>query len=260
VSQARRPRPVALTRAVSPSIARCELTHLMRQPIDWRWAGRQHRRYEQVLTSLGCGVTRLPAEPALPDAVFVEDTAVVLDEVAVIARPGARSRRPETASVAAALAAYRPLTHIEAPGTLDGGDVLPIGERVFVGCSRRSNRAGRVQLRTLLAPHGYRVIEVAMRDCLHLKSAVTAVAGRTLLIQRAWVDADAFRGFRLIDVHPAEPFAANALRVARTVLLPAAWRRTRRRLEARGLAVRGVDVSELAKAEGGVTCCSLVVP
>ncbi len=251
--------PIAITRPVSPSIARCQLTHVPRRPIDWRKAARQHARYERALASLGCTVLRLPAEPDLPDAVFVEDAAVVFDELAVITRPGARSRRPETTSVATALAPSRPLRHIAAPGTLDGGDVLRIGECVFVGASTRSNRAGRAQLRSLLAPHGYRVIDVAVRHCLHLKSAVTAVADDTLLIQRAWVDAEAFRGFALIDVDPGEPFAANALRVTDTVLVPSAYRRTRRRLEARGLGVRGVDVSELAKAEGGVTCCSLVV-
>jgi dimethylargininase len=251
--------PLAITRPVSPSLARCELSHIARQPIDWRRAARQHRRYERALAALGCTIQHLPAEPDLPDAVFVEDAAVVLDELAVITRPGARSRRPETTSVAAALAPHRPLHHIVAPGTLDGGDVLRIGTRVFVGASGRSNRTGREQLRVLLAPHGYRVIDVAVTHCLHLKSAVTAVADETVVIQRAWVDAAAFRGLDLIDVDPGEPFAANALRVADTILVPAAHRRTRRQLEARGLAVKGVDVSELAKAEGGVTCCSLVV-
>jgi dimethylargininase len=250
---------VALTRAVSPAFARCELTHLARQPIDWRRATRQHARYERALAALGLLVQRLPPAPVCPDAVFVEDTAVVLDEVAVIARPGAPSRRPETATVARALAAYRPVRRITAPGTLDGGDVLQVGRRVFVGASARSNAAGRGQLRALLARYGYRVIDVPVTGCLHLKSAVTVVADRTLLFQRAWVEADAFRGLELIDVDPAEPFAANALRVGDTVLLPTAHRKTRRRLEVRGLVVRGVDVSELAKAEGGVTCCSLVV-
>lgn len=251
--------PIAITRPVSPSLACCELTHVPRQALDWRRAARQHARYERALASLGCTVQHLPAEPDLPDAVFVEDAAVVLDELAVITRPGARSRRPETTTVATALAPYRPLGHIVAPGTLDGGDVLHIGTRVFVGASTRSNRTGRAQLRALLAPHGYHVIDVAVAGCLHLKSAVTAVADETLLIQRAWVDAQAFRAFALIDVDPAEPFAANVLRVADAVLVPSAYRRTRRRLEGRGLRVRGVDVSELAKAEGGVTCCSLVV-
>lgn len=244
---------------MSPAFARCELTHLARQPIDWRRAARQHARYERALAALGLLVQRLPPEAACPDAVFVEDTAVVLDEVAVIARPGAPSRRPETATVARALAAYRPVRHITAPGTLDGGDVLPVGRRVFVGASARSNAAGRRQLRALLAPYGYRVIDVPVAGCLHLKSAVTVVADATLLMHREWVDTRSFRGLTLIDVDPGEPFAANALRVGSVVLLPAAHRKTRRRLEARGLEVRAVDVSELAKAEGGVTCCSLVV-
>jgi dimethylargininase len=251
--------PIAITRAVSPSIARCELTHVERRPIDLARATRQHRRYERALASLGCVIRSLPAEPELPDSVFVEDVAVVLDELAVITRPGSASRRPETASIAAALSPLRSLRSIEAPGTLDGGDVLRIGTRVFVGVSARSNGAGRDQLRALLGPPGYTVVDVALNGCLHLKSAVTAVGEDTLLIQRAWVGADPFRDFDLIDVDPAEPFAANALLVAGTVIVPSAHRRTRRRLEARGLAVQGVDVSELAKAEGGVTCCSLIV-
>jgi dimethylargininase len=243
---------------VSPAIGRCELSYLEREPIDVGLAERQHLAYERCLADLGCAVTSLPSEPALPDSVFVEDTAVVLDELAVVTRPGAVSRRPETASVAAALAPWRPLLYLGSPGTLDGGDVLVVGRRIFVGRSLRSDEAGCGQLRDLLAPRGYAVVPVPVRGCLHLKSAVTVVAADRLLVSPAWVDGSAFAGLGIIDVDPAEPHAANALRIGDSVVFPAAFERTRRRLEGAGIRVVTVDVSELARAEGAVTCCSLV--
>ena len=249
---------IAITRKVSPEIGRCELSYLERAPIDVGLAQRQHLAYERCLADLGCAVTSLPPEPALPDSVFVEDTAIVLDELAGVTRPGAASRRPETASVAAALASWRPLFQLEAPGTLDGGDVLVVGRRIFVGRSLRSDEAGCGQLRNLLAPRGYTVVPVALHGCLHLKSAVTALPGDRLLVNPAWVDGSAFAGLGIIEVDPAEPRAANALRIGGAVVFPAVFERTRRRLESAGIGVVEVDVSELAKAEGAVTCCSLV--
>ena len=248
----------AVTRRVSPAIVRCELTHLERRAIDVERAEGQHRAYEALLAGLGCTVHSLPAEPDLPDSVFVEDAAVVLPELAVITRPGAPSRRPETAGVAAALAPYRTLARIEPPGTLDGGDVLAAGRRVFVGRSTRSDAEGVAQLRRLLEPHGYTVESVEVRGCLHLKSAVTQVASDAMLVNPAWVDTAAFGAWRLVEVDTAEPFAANALLVAGRAVYPEAFPRTRARLAAAGVEVAAVDVSELAKAEGAVTCCSLV--
>ncbi len=249
---------IAITREVSPAIGRCELTHLERQPIDVELARAQHRAYQACLAGLGCRVETLPAAPELPDSVFVEDVAVVLDELAILTRPGAESRRPEVAAIAEALRPYRPLHAIQAPGTVDGGDVLRVGRCLYVGLSSRSNAAAIEQMREVLAPHGYTVQGVPVAGCLHLKSAVTQVAEATLLINRAWVDPAAFAGLELIEVDPAEPYAANALRVGEELIYPAAFPATRRRLEARGLTVHTVDVSELAKAEGAVTCCSLV--
>jgi dimethylargininase len=247
----------ALTRAISTGIVRCELTHLAREPIDVLAAQRQHDAYEGRLTDAGCLVERLAADGDLPDSVFIEDMAVVFDEVAVIARPGASSRRAETAAVAGALSGYRPVVHIEAPATMDGGDVLAIGKRVFVGESSRTNTAAASQLARHLAPHGYTVHIVPVRRCLHLKSAVTALDGETLLINREWVPAELFRPLNLLDVHPAEADGANALRVGDAVIYPEAFPRTRARIEAVGMRVLDVNVSELAKAEGSVTCCSL---
>lgn len=251
-------RLVAITRAVSPKIGQCELTHLERQAIDVERARAQHGQYEACLAGLGCELHRLPAEPELPDSVFVEDTAVVLDEVAIITRPGAASRRPETEPVARALEPFRRLAFIGPPGTLDGGDVLCVGGAIYIGLSGRSNQAGVEQVRRLAGPFGYRVVGVPVAGCLHLKSAVTQVAGDTLLINRDWVDGRPWRELRLIDVDAAEPYGANALLVGGSIIYPAAYPRTRLRLEAEGIAVQPVDVSELAKAEGAVTCCSLI--
>ena len=251
--------PIAYTRAVSPTLADCELTHLEREPLDVARAAREHAAYETVLARLGATVLHLPPEPDLPDAVFVEDTAIVLDEIAVITRPGAPSRRPETASTAAALAAHRPLAHIRTPGTLDGGDVLVAGRRIYVGLSKRTNPAAIEQLAALLAPLDYQVIPVAFAGCLHLKSGVTRVAEGLLLLNPAWVDPRKFPGHRAVAVDPAEPHAANALAIGGSVVHPAHHPRTRARLEAEGLRVEPVEMTELAKAEAGVTCCSLLL-
>ncbi len=249
---------IALTREVSPELGRCELTHLAREPIDVERARGQHQTYEGVLRGLGCRVERLPATPELADSVFVEDTVVVVDELAVVLRPGAASRRTETRTMAKALAPYRRVTSLEHPATLDGGDVLRLGRQVFVGRSSRSNQAGVESLRNTLEPLGYLVSAVEVGGCLHLKSAVTEVAAGTILVNPDWVDPEAFGAARVIEVDPQEPMAANGLRVAGSVVFPMSFRRTRKRLEDGGICVISVDVSELAKAEGAVTCCSVL--
>lgn len=256
---------IAITRGVSPAFADCELTHLSREPIDLGRARRQHAAYEAALEALGCRLERLPADPGAPDCVFVEDTAVVLDELAILTCPGAESRRREVGPVASALARHRQVVRLESevsgePATLDGGDVLRVGRRLFVGRSARSGEAAAAALRGLVAPHGYSVELVELRDCLHLKTAVTEVAEGVLLANPRWVDLAPFAGTRIVAVDSEEPFAANALRIGVEVVLhAAAYPRTRRRLQAAGVQVRTVEVDELAKAEGGVTCCSIVL-
>jgi dimethylargininase len=252
-------RSVAITRAVSPGLAACELTYLTRVPIDVEVARGQHRVYEQALIEAGCLVERLDTAPDMPDSVFVEDIAVVLDELAIITRPGAESRRREAPAVVEALAAYRPLHVIEPPGTVDGGDVLVVGRRVFVGRSSRTNEAAVVQMRKILQPYGYTVGDTVVRGCLHLKSAVTALADDLLLVNRGWIDESAFNGFSFLDVEPDEPSAANALQLEDRVIFPASFPRTAERLTQHGFRLEIVDASELAKAEGAVTCCSLIV-
>jgi dimethylargininase len=262
---------LALTRSVPASISRCELTHLEREPIDYARAVAQHAQYEAALTDLGCRVERLPEAPDLPDSVFVEDAAVVFDDLAVLMRSGAVSRRPEVGAMTAALAPHRPLAFIEAPGTMDGGDVLVTPGRVFVGISGRTNEEAVRQLRALMAPHGFEVLGVPVTGCLHLKSAVTLVsvppggggseneAKAVLVINRRWIDAGLFGGFELIDVDPSEPAAANVLRVGDSVICADAHPRTRERLSVRGFVTQSVPAGELAKAEGGVTCCSVLL-
>jgi dimethylargininase len=250
---------IAYTRAISPALADCELTHLAREPLDIDGAQSEHRAYEATLERLGATVRRLPSTPHLPDGVFVEDAAVVLDEVAIVTRPGAPSRRPETESVAAALGAHRPLLHVNAPGTLDGGDVLVAGRRIYVGLSTRTNREAIAQLAGALAPYDYEIVPVEFVGCLHLKSAVTRLADGLLLLNPDWVSPGVFAGHRALAVDRAEPHAANALPLGGAVVHPLQHSRTRARIEAEGLVVATVPQVELAKAESGVTCSSLLV-
>jgi dimethylargininase len=250
---------IAITRGVSATINDCELTHLPPAAIDVALAREQHAAYESALASLGCEIRRIPADDRYPDAVFIEDTAIVLDELAVITRPGAESRRGELDAVAAVLGEYRTLVRIEAPATIDGGDVLQLDDVLYVGRTLRTSDEGIAQLRALIAPYGYRVVGIDVDGCLHLKSAVTRVGADALLINRQWVSPSNFDGWRIIDIDDAEPSAANALRIGDTVIFPEELARTRRKLEAEGIEVRTVPAGELAKAEGGVTCCSLIV-
>jgi len=252
--------PIALTRSVPPSIVNCELTHLEREPINLARATEQHGLYQKVLIAVGCTIQELPSLPDLPDSVFVEDTAVVLPELAIIARPGAASRRLEVTSVADALRPHRPLAFIEPPGTLDGGDVLHIGSTIYVGESTRTNADGIRQLAELTSAYGYAVRPVKLSGCLHLKSAVTRVAEYVILLNSAWVDSSSFQGLHQIEVHRGEPFAANALWIGGSVIYPATFDETRQRLERSGINVHSLETDELQKAEGGVTCCSILIP
>lgn len=264
----------AITRQVSPSINRCELTYHVQEPIDVAKAIAQHEAYEECLRSLGVRVVSLEAEPDLPDAVFVEDAAIVVDEVAVIPVMGAASRRPETESLARALSIYRPLKFMHAPDTLDGGDVMRIGRRMFVGASSRTNTEGIAQLRAALSPFDYEVLAVDVRQCLHLKSGCSYVGANSILVNRELVDVKQLAGFELIDIPASEPGAANVLliedviegavegviesSVKEVVIVPNAFPQTISLLEARGFNVRAIDVSEFQKAEGGVTCKSII--
>jgi dimethylargininase len=248
----------AITRAVSPAIVQCELSFIDRRPIDLATAQEQHHAYENLLGKLGARVISLPAEPGLPDSMFVEDPAIVLDELAVILPLGTETRRREAPSLAQALSKFRKLEYVSLPGTLEGGDVLRIGRMLFVGLTKRSNSEGIRQLAAILAPHNYEVVPVPVTGCLHLKSAVTHLGRNTLLANRAWFDTAPLASFQWIDVDPAEPHAANALALADTVIFPASFPRTRACIEVAGFHVTSLDISELQKAESGLTCSSLL--
>ncbi len=249
----------AITRAVSPGMNQCELSHLERVPIDVAKAAAQHRAYEACLGKLGATVVSLPAEPELPDSVFVEDPVVVVDEVAVITRTGAASRRNEANSLAAAVGKYRPLRYMSAPATLEGGDVLRVGTTLFAGVSGRTNAAGIRQLSDETKPFGYTVRPVEVRGCLHLKSAVSDLGDGAALVSRAWLDAEILTGLRLIDLPEREPWAANVLAIDGAIVMPAGFPETAEMLDGLGYRVRTLDLSEIQKAEGGVTCMSILL-
>lgn len=249
---------IALTHIVSPHIARCELSHLPRRPIDHERACDQHDAYVQALRYLGCEVIELACNQAYPDGTFIEDTAVVVDECAVLASMGAASRRAEVAGVAACLAAYRPVQQVELPATLEGGDVLQTGRRLLVGLSRRTNQDGVDALARILAPWHYQVQALPLQECLHLKSTCTALDAETLLLNPAWVDSEALTGYRLVPVPASEPAAANVLALGNTILMASAFPRTAEMVTGLGYEVVTLDISELMKAEAAMTCSSII--
>lgn len=236
----------------------CELTFVSRDTIDTALAVQQHEDYQSALSSLGCEIVTIPTEEGLADSVFIEDTALVLDEIAVLCRPGAESRRPEVAGVAGALKPYRTLASIRSPGTVDGGDLLCVGKVIYAGLSTRSNQSGIDQLRGIVANYGYSVESVEVSRCLHLTSAVTEVSPGSLLINPEWVSGSAFGNCELINIDKDEPHAANALLVGQNIIYPSSFPRTMDKLVTRGINIIPVDMSELQKAEGAATCCSLV--
>jgi dimethylargininase len=250
--------PTALTRAVSRSIASCELTWLSRRKIDIDLAIEQHDQYERSLTAMGVHVISLPEQPEMPDAVFVEDPLVVVDEVAIVSRMGSARRRAESDSLAEAISAFRPMRRILEPATLEGGDVMRIGRDVFVGLSSRTNAAGVQQLTRELEPLGYRVRPVEVRGCLHLKSACCSMGDGKILANKDWLDTAPLRDYKIVEVASDEPGAANILRIGSTVLMPASFPHTRQIVRGEGLDVRTVDISELMKAEAAITCSSVI--
>lgn len=250
---------VAITRKISPNFNKCELTHIERIPIDIEIARQQHAEYVHALEALGCTVIELPEEPELPDSVFVEDTALILNEIAVITRPGANSRKPETESIIKALTPYKTLLHISQPATMDGGDALALNKKIYIGLSSRSNSYAIEQLNRALNQYGYQAHGIEVKNCLHLKSAVTKVDEETLLINPNWVDKSHFSNFNLIEVHASEPYGANCLPIGGSIIYPYAFPKTQSKLEAKGFKIKNVNVDELAKAEGAVTCCSLII-
>jgi dimethylargininase len=249
----------AITRAPSATMEGCELTFLAREVIDVDRARVQHAAYRAALAAAGADVVLLPALDDLPDSVFVEDTAIVLDAVAIVSTMGAESRRRETAAIAPVLRRYRTVQALVAPATLDGGDVMRVGSTLYVGQTARTNHAAVDQLSKILGRAGYRVIGVPLTKCLHLKSACTALGPHQVLVNPDWVSPDIFEGLSVITVDADEPFGANAVIVGDALLVPASAPRTRERLACAGLQPVAVDISEFEKAEAAATCLSLIL-
>ncbi len=253
---------IALTHEVSERITECEVNFREREPIDVPLARRQHGEYCRWLDQAGCEVIKLDINADFPDAVFVEDNAVVVDEVAVITPMGVASRRGEVVRMAPVLAQYRPVTRLVDVGgpaaTLEGGDVLQVGRKLWVGLSSRTNKAGALALHQILSAHGYEVIAVPLKGTLHLKSALGSLDPETLIINRESISTEFFDGFRFIDVAPEEPRAANVLRIGGHIAMYAGYPRTLEILRQTGFGPTPIDVSELIKADSGMTCSSIV--
>ena len=248
----------AIVRQPAASIVNCELTYMERTPISHAGALSEHATYTAVLHSAGVEMIVLPPLEAYPDSVFTEDVAVVLDEIAILTRPGADSRRAEPESIAPTLGRYRSLRAITAPGTLEGGDVLRIGKRLFVGQSTRTNAEGLAQLRGFAARYGYTVTPVTVPGALHLKTAATALDANTLIANVDWLDLAPFDGMQILAVPPEEPWGANVLAVGDARLVNAACPRTLDLVAQAGYAVMPVALDEFAKAEAGLTCLSVI--
>jgi len=250
---------LALTHVPSPRINNAERTYVARSVIDYDRALQQHAEYCQILRRCGLAVRMLDVNRDMPDCVFIEDTAIVLDEVAVLASMGVESRRAEPAGIEPVLKEYRPVHRLEPGATLEGGDVLQVGQTLLVGLSARTNSAGVTALEALVRRLNYRVVPVAVRQCLHLKSACTALPDGTLLVNPASLEMQVLRGFDFVAVPQEEPLAADTLPISRRVCVPAENVRTAELIRQRGFEVETVDLSEFGKADGGITCLSILV-
>jgi dimethylargininase len=248
----------AITHEPPAALERGERSFVSRTSIDFPLTLAQHAAYCALLAECGAHVVTLGVNREHADAVFVEDTAVVLDEVAIMASPGAPARRPEPPGIEAELRKYRDIRHITLPATLDGGDVVVAGRTLLVGASARTNAGGARELQEHVAPFGYRVVRVPIHDCLHLKSACCALPDGRLLINPAWLDAGPLHDFPLVAIPPQEPFGADFATVGRTIIVSSTNPDTAALIAGLGFAVRATPLSEFEKAEGGVTCLSII--
>ncbi len=248
----------AITHIPSPLLNQCELTFLPSRPINLDMAAFQHRAYCDMLRSCGATVVTLDRNTAFPDSVFVEDTALVLDEIGIVTAMGAVSRQAETEAVACELTKFRRIERILPPATLEGGDVLQVGRCLYVGRSPRTNSEGEKALARIVEPFGYRTIGVKVQGCLHLKTGCTALDDTTVLINPEWIDPQPFNDLHTIAVSDREPFAANILRIGQTLCVHSGFAQTRERLERIGYDTKAVDISEFLRAEAGMTCMSLL--
>lgn len=250
---------IAFTHQVSPRLSDAELTHVDPKAIDLDLAIEQHARYEDALRSLGADVRRLEVNVQCPDGVFIEDTMLVLPEVLIATSMGVESRRAESGRVLEALELDRPSESIELPGTIEGGDVLQVGKRLLVGLSSRTNEQGVEQLSRIVSKFGFNVSAIPVTGALHLKTACCAIDDDRLLVNSDWLDARALPAFDLVHVPEMEPWGANLIRWNHRILMSASNPRTAEKLMGLGIEISTTDISEFEKAEGGVTCMSLIV-
>ncbi len=249
----------AIIRQPDPSIVNCELTHMSRVPIDFEELKKQHANYGETLRKLGLQVDVLPVLEDFPDSVFVEDTAVVLDEAAILTRPGALSRRSEPEAMHPFLVKYRRnIFQLIEPAILDGGDVLTVDKTIFVGLTSRTNELGAKQLQFFTTPYGYRVVTIPVTKCLHLRTALAYLGKKTMLLNPEWIDETYLKDFKLLRISQDEPFGANALKIGSKLVYNSDHPKTLQRLRDQGFDVEAIRITELAKAEAGLTCLSLV--
>jgi dimethylargininase len=220
-------------------------------------SSRQFLAYVNALLQLGLKVTVLPAAPAFPDAHFVEDTAVVMPELAVITHPGAPSRQGEVETIAPVLAGFRPLVQMSSRGHLDGGDVLLVDRQFFIGLTTRTDEAGIREFAAAVEPHGYRVTAIEVSAGLHLKSIVNYVGRNTLLLTEDYQQHPAFAAFNIVVIPEEESYAGNTLWINDTLLTPQGYPYTLAQLEKLGMPIVPLDTSEFKKMDGGLTCLSL---
>lgn len=252
-------RKTAILNRPTPALDQCELTFIDRSSIHLKTAQRQHSDYASALRRAGVQVDVLDVNQTFPDAVFVEDVAVILDEMAVVASMGNPIRRAEIPAMAEIIAGFRPeIRYISLPATIEGGDVLRVGRTLFVGESPRTNRAGITALEDIAGPFGYEVVPVKVHGCLHLKTGITALDDETFIHNPAWVDTGPFQNYRRIEVGADEPWAANVLRIGNSLIVNACCPRTADYIDDFGFTTERVDISEFGKAEAGLTCMSLV--
>ncbi len=249
---------IALTHVPSEHMHAGLRTFVDRVEINHRLAMQQHVALRRVLGRCGVMVRNIDHNRALPDCAFVEDAAVVLDELAILTSMGAAERRLELPAIEKELSRYRPLARVEPPAHLEGGDVLRIGRTLLVGISTRTNRAGCERLREIGEPLGYRIVAVPVKGSLHLKTACTALDDHTLLINREWVETEPLSEFAMISIPHNEPWAANVLRLGARIVLSSAHPKTAEVINDRGYQLETIDLSEFAKAEAGITCLSLI--
>jgi len=246
----------AIVRPVPDSYDLCVRTSIAK--IDVALAKRQHKEYCEVLKKLGLTLIWVKGDDTLPDSCFVEDTAVVLGAKAVVCNMKLKSRAGEVIEVARVLRGLKDVCYIKPPATIDGGDVLKIDDKIFVGLSARTNMHAVRQLRKIVQGDGFETIPVKVRKVLHLKSACTYLGDNCVIVAEGCFDVDVLRDYRKIVVPRGEEYAADCLAVDGTVLMAKGYSRTRRLIESEGFVVKELDVSEFRKGDGALTCLSIL--